>query len=341
MKKIIAVTLIMIICILSGCNKDIKITTGLSKDEIFKISGNSEELAEIMLMLVNEKNKYENNLGADIWTRTFGDVSLETEIKDKVKNQMIELYAIYLMAEKEDIQLSDNEKDTLKLAAEEYFSALSEEKKKILGVTEEHVYHLYEKMYLTDKYYKLITEEEKIEISDEAARVIDVMYIYFQTGIRDIYGNITKYEDEKIAQIHSRAQAVMDKISQGGDFQSMAVSESDDTEHECVFGRGVMEENFEAAAFALTAGESSGLVETEDGYYIIKCINDYLEAETIENKKNLEEKYKADKFKEIYEPFLEKQTLEFNNKVWDKISIHEYSECTSGNLYDIYSAYFN
>ena len=62
MKKRIAVTLIIIICILSGCNKDIKITTGLSKDEIFKISGKSEELAEIMLMLVNEKNKYENNL---------------------------------------------------------------------------------------------------------------------------------------------------------------------------------------------------------------------------------------------------------------------------------------
>jgi len=98
MKKRIVICII-IICILSGCSKDIKITTGLSKNEIFKISGESEELAEVMLVLINEKNKYEAHLGKDIWTRAFEDTSLEVQIKDKVKNQMIELCAISLMAE--------------------------------------------------------------------------------------------------------------------------------------------------------------------------------------------------------------------------------------------------
>ncbi|MCI8717525.1 MAG: peptidylprolyl isomerase [Lachnospiraceae bacterium] len=338
MKKRIAICII-IICILSGCNKDIKITTGLSKNEIFKISGEPEELAEIMLVLMNEKNKYETHLGADIWTRAFEDTNLEAEIKDKVKNQMIELCAISLMAENEDIRLNDSEKDTLEQAAAQYFGSLSDIEKELLDVTEEDVFHLYQKMYLTDKYFDSVTKEDR-EISDEEAKVIEVMYIYFQTGNRDIYGNVTRYDEERITQIREKAQSVLDRVNQGEDFQSLAASESDDTEYKSVFGRGVMEENFETAAFGLTDGQISNLVETEDGYYIIKCIHDYLEMETAENKKNLEDKYKADKFKEIYEPFLEKQTLEFNNKVWQEISIQEYSECVSTDLYDVYNACF-
>lgn len=338
MKKRIVICII-IICILSGCNKDIKITTGLSKNEIFKISGKSEELAEIMLILMNEKNKYEAHLGKDIWTRTFEDTSLEVQIKDKVKNQMIELCAISLMAESEGIHLNDNETKILKQAAAQYFESLSEIEKSLLDVTEEDILHLYEKMYLTDKYFDSVTEEDR-EISDEEAKVIEVMYIYFQTGNKDIYGNVAKYEEDRIAQVREKAQSVFDRVNQGEDFQSLAISESDDTEYKSIFGRGVMEENFETAAFGLADGQVSNLVETEDGYYIIKCIHDYLETETAENKKNLEDKYKADKFKEIYEPFLEKQTLEFNNKIWQEISVQEYSECVSTALYDVYNACF-
>lgn len=338
-RKTIVVIIICIICVFSGCNKDIKITTGLSKNEIFKISGSSEALAEVMLVLMNEKNKYETYLGEDIWTRAFEDTNLETEIKDKVKNQMIELCAISLMAENENIRLNDSEKERLSKAAEEYFAALSDTEKELLNVSEEDVRHLYEKLYLTDKYYDFVTEEDR-EISDEEAKVIEVMYIYFQTGNRDIYGNVVKYDEETTAQVREKAQSVLDRVNQGEDFQSLAASESDDTEYKSIFGRGVMEENFETAAFALTDGGVSGLVETEDGYYIIKCIQDYLETETMENKKNLKDKYKADKFKEIYEPFLEKQTLEFNNKVWQDISIQEYSECINTSLYDVYNACF-
>lgn len=340
MRKIIAVALIILMLLSSGCSKDIKLTTGLSKDEIFKISGQTEKLPEILLVLVNEKNQYEENLGTDIWSRTFGDASLEEEIKSKVKNQMVELSVIYQMALDEGMKLSSSEEETLSLAAAEYFSALRDAEKEAIGVTEETVYHLYEKMYLTEKFYELKTEEEGREISDEDARVIDVLYIYFQTADRDIYGNAVKYEEDRIARIQSEAQSVLDRINQGEDFQSLAVSESDDTEYESIFGRGTMEEHFETAAFGLTDGETSGLVETEDGYYIIKCVNDYLEKETEENKQNLQEKYKADKFREVYEPFLEKQTLEFHNKVWDKISISEYSDCTTGNIYDVYNSYF-
>lgn len=86
MKRKQVMILFMTALLLTGCGKDIKLTTGLAKNEIFKIQGETEELAEVTLVLVNEKNSYENSLGQDIWNRTFDGISLENEIKEKVKN---------------------------------------------------------------------------------------------------------------------------------------------------------------------------------------------------------------------------------------------------------------
>lgn len=342
MRRKMAISFLLVgMLLLSGCNKDIKITTGLSQEEIFRIAGKTESLSEMILVLINEKNRYEGYLGEDIWDRTFENISLEDEMKEKVKNQMVELTTVSLMAAQEKIKIGETEEEQLKLAAAEYYALLGEEQINKLQVTEKDVYHFYEKLYLTDKYYELKTGEEGMEISDEDAKVIEVMYLYFRTGNRDIYGNVNYYDETVLTETKQRAQDVLLRVSQGADFAVLAQTESDAEEYELTFGKGMMEESFENAAFGLSAGECSELVECEDGYYIIKCVSDYLQKETDENKKTMKDKYKAQKFKEIYVPFLEKQELEFNNKVWEKISFDEYTDCDTADLYQVYYSYLS
>ena len=187
------------------------------------------------------------------------------------------------MAKKDGMTLSDGDKEQIAQAADTYFAQIPDEEQKKLGITRDTVYHFYEKLCLTDLYYEKKTKDEGQEISDEDARVIKVMYIYFKTGEKDIYGNVSPYEESKVAAIKEKALGVLDQVNQGGDFQSFAAEYSDSSEYQSVFGRGTMQESFEEAAFSLTSGQNSGLVEAEDGYYIIKCINDYLEKETEEN----------------------------------------------------------
>lgn len=339
MKKIIALILVVISVTLSGCSRDIKISTGLNKDEIFRIGDETADLGEIMLLLVNEKNQYESGLGDDIWTKEFDDINLETEVKNKVKNEAVELYVMYMMAKEEKITLNEDEKTLLHEAAKTYYESLTEEEINGLEITEDTVYRLYEKMYLSDKYYELKTSQSQKEISDEEAKVIEVMYIFFKTGDVDIHGTLIPYEEEKIAEIRSKALSVLENVKQGGDFQSLAIANTDADEFRCIFGRETMEEAFETAAFTLKDGEVSDLVETEKGYYIIKCINDYLSEETQENKINMEERCKADKFKEIYEPYLEKQSLEFHTKLWEQISISDYVDYDSDSIFEVYQTY--
>ncbi len=335
-KRVLALLLVILVSGMTGCKEEIKLTTGLSKDQIFKIDDETEELSELLVLLVNEKNKYEKVFGEDIWNKQFDDVSLETEVKDKVKQQLIELNMIYLMAKEEDITCSEKEKEALRQAAEKYYESLAEDEKTKLNVSKEQIEDLYYKIYVTDKYYEQKTDDESMEISDEEAKVIDVSYIYLKTGDKDIYGKVIPYDEAKIQEIKAKAQDLSYRAHQGEDIQTLADNYSDDEEQRCVIGRGDAEKFFEEAAFALKAGEVSSLIEAEDGFYIIKCMDDYLEAETQEHKKKLEKQYQAERFREIYEPFVAHHTLEFHNKVWNEIYIKDYLTCDSNSFYQIY-----
>lgn len=77
------------------------------------------------------------------------------------------------------------------------------------------------------------------------------------------------------AEAIERAQGVLDAIERGEDFADLARRFSEDSSKNRGgdvggFGRGVMQAEFERAAFALKVGEHSGLVETPFGIHIIE-----------------------------------------------------------------------
>ncbi|WP_080838397.1 peptidylprolyl isomerase [Cohnella massiliensis] len=72
------------------------------------------------------------------------------------------------------------------------------------------------------------------------------------------------------------AEAVLKQLKEGADFATLAQEKSLDPGSKDsggdlgFFGRGVMNEPFETAAFALNVGELSGVVESPNGFHIIK-----------------------------------------------------------------------
>ena len=83
-------------------------------------------------------------------------------------------------------------------------------------------------------------------------------------------------DDKQRDAVRARATAVLERLKKGEDFAAVAKEVSEDKANKDKGGdlgfirRGNAEEAFESAAFALQAGELSGVVETRFGFHVIK-----------------------------------------------------------------------
>lgn len=325
---------------ISGCSvggKNIHLTTGLSDSELFKIDGSVFTVQEAKLYLTTEKNLYEQSFGMDIWDKKIGDVTFEEYVKNNVKNQLAEIKTMNLLAKEKKIKLTEEEKKTAKADAEKYYGLLTEADKKYIGGDLDDVYKAYMEYRLADKVYDELVKDINPEVSDAEAKVIKVASIYAKTYTIDSEGNRVEFTDEEKAVSRKNIEGLLEQIHNGGDFMTIAANNTDADQVEYQFGRGEMIQEFEDSAYALKTDEVSGIIETPDGYYIIKCISDYMQDETQENKELIIQNAKNEAFKKIYDPFVDSLASEFNHSAWNKIKFSDMKEVTVTNFYQCMS----
>ncbi len=327
---------IVMFCI-SGCHSDVLsreiiFTTGLSASEIFKIGGLACTVSEARLLLVNVKNQYEEAFGKEIWDQKIEGKPFQAYVKDMVKNQLAQLKCMVLYANEEKITLTEEEKETLREAAIAYYNSLDKEEIQLLQITETDVWELYRSLAISGKLYDMLTQEVEEEISDAEAKVIVVWHIF-----KDCTGSTDQEKAEKKRELLEIRESL---LTQGADFASLAEEHSDDTKLEYAFGRGEMEQSFEMASFALETGEVSDIIETADGYHLIKCISDYDEEKTGRNKTELLKRRKQEAFDREYAVFIRGLLSEFNEGAWENITFDQFNGIDNKNLYEVYEEYW-
>lgn len=324
----------------SGCSiggKKVYFSTGLSKNELFKIGGSTFEVSEAKLYLTTQKNLYEKSYGTGIWDKDMGGVTLEDYVKDNIKKQLAEIKTLNLLAKDKKVKLTDEETAKAEEAAQTYYDGLSETEIKYMDITLDSVIKAYKEYMLADKVYVELTKDINPEISDSEAKVIKVASIYAKTYTIDAEGNRVEYTDEEKEKSKEGIQELLDEINNGEDFMTVAANNTDANQVEYQFGKGDMIEEFEKEAYSLKADEVSEVIETADGYYVIKCISDYMEDETAERKEEMIQQAKDEYFSSIYTPFVESLSSEFNDDVWNEISFDDMTDINVYNFYDCIS----
>lgn len=345
-KRIWLGMLLVILCLggLSGCGKDgtrIVFTTGFRKDEVFKIEDVSCKQVEIMVYLTTIQNQYEDVYGKEIWNVSLEGVTLEENVKETVLARIAQIKTMYLLAREKGVTLDEAEEAKVAQAADTYFASLTEKEAELLGVSRNIIVEMYREYAMADKVYQEIIRDINPEISDDEARIIEVQHIFFSTSIKDGAGNRVPYPASEKQKIYDKVCQVRELAVDGKhDFAELAEEYSDDTNITYSFGKGEMDVDFETAAFNLETNEVSRVVESSQGYHIIKCLSTFDREETDANKLQIVEKRRKEVFGQEYDAFVDTLVRNLNDKLWDEITLIHDEQLTTSNFFEVYDNCF-
>lgn len=321
-------------------NTKIILTAGFSKNEVFRIDSVSCSKSELMVYLTNTQNQYENVFGEEIWQKNFGDVTLEENVKETVLARIARVKSMTLLAKEQGVALTQEEIDLCTAAAQEYYGSLSGQEIALLEVTPEQIASMYQDYALADKVYHYIIRDINPEISDDVARTIILQHILLKTYTQNAQGTRAPMSEEEKRERYELALELRGRLDQGEDFEILMELYNEAEENTLAIRHGETESSFEEAAFGLAGGEISEIVETEEGYQIIKCISTFDREQTDANKLEIVRERREQVFGEQYEDFVSGLTKQLNEKLWDEISLIHDKEITTTSFFDVYNRFF-
>ena len=320
----------MSLFLLTGCGMDaldrkIVFTTGFSNNEVFRIEDSSCSLTEMKYYLVSTQRGYEDNFGSQIWDQETDSGTVEERLKDSVLAKVAQIKVMNLLAKEKGIELDENEINESASKAAEYFDALSDEDKVAMNnLTLEDITQIYEERAVADKLYDFIIKDINPEISDDEARTITVEQILIKTYKTDASGDRVEYSAGEKDEAHRRIREIYKKLlNEESTFEELMGEYNEADESTVSFGKGELESAYEDAAFDLGTDQVSSIVETSDGYVLIKCISTFNREETEANKIDIVEDRKREVFGAQYDAFVTTLTKELNEKLWNSIDLME------------------
>ena len=301
---------------LGGCG----IGPGLGKQDLFKIDNQRCPLAEAKVLLANYQKQYADLYGVDLWDEAAGqEEDLETYVKDLTLTELADIYTMDLIGQEKEIALSDTEKNQADQAAKAYYGALSDKEKSYMGISGKEMETLYERYALAQKVYDALTEDVSREVSDNEARVMKVQQIF------------TTSEDAA-----RKAKARLDK---GGDFDKVTEEYSETAKRSANIDRSMIPQEAQESVFALKENQISDIVQTEDGYYIFRCVQSYDAKLTEANKEKVLEVRLRKAVDDSCDAQIKAEKSTLNRKAWDETALCDPEDLSETDFFSVFEKY--
>lgn len=307
---------LLCIAMLTGCGSGLPIASEAKATD-------SYSLPQSMIIVATERNRYQQVYTDEIWKVTLDDgSSFQSYLLGQVQEFLQNLKTMTLLAQDQDITLTSAEKDQIRRLADAYYEGLTEADIAYMGITSEDVLNLYQEYHLANKVVNELTRELDLEVSDSDAKVITIQQI-------------------QLADADTAAGVYTQVTAEDSDFAAIAKANSTDSQIERQLGRGEASASLEQAAFALETGQISPVISSDGSYYIIKCINDYDEAATLERKTWIYNERKNQVFQQIYNQFQVDHDLAFSDEIWQNITFSTGDQSTTTNFFQLYHKEFS
>ena len=347
MRRLVPVLTLCVMLMMTGCSaalpfNKVVFTTGFEKDEVFRIEDSTCTLSEAMVYLVGTQGGYEKTFGKDIWNADTDSGTVEQRLKDSVLAKIAQIKVMNLLARENGIELEQSEEQLVLEAAQEYYDTLTDADIAAMNdVTLQDIEKIIREQAIADKLYDYIIRDINPEISDDEARTITVEQIFIKTYSLDSDGNKVPFSDGEKDAAYRRCREIFKNLLNGGSFEELMAQYNEADEGTISFGKGEMDAEFETAAFNLGTEQTSEIIETQDGYAILKCISTFNREETEANKVKIVAQRKREVFGAQYDAFVATLTKQLNQKLWDSVELVDDENVTTTGFMGIYEQYFH
>lgn len=334
MSKLLVFTLALCMVVLTGCGKGstnekkLVVTVGDSKiylDEMmFYIFMTESQLDQIDQM-------YQAYMGMSYWDQEYSEgVTVREYSKTTTMDMAVQYEILYTEAVKAGFKLSEEDKEASVENIEQIMEALSEAQLEKTGLTKEIVTTAWNKSAIAYNYmadliegFDIDDEGIRASINQEDYRQYDTQTLFVSTISYDEDGQSVEMSDSEKAEVKKKIDAYVEKAKAGEDFATLVEEDEDvvSSDRSFLVNDEHTTEEFKEAALKLKKEEVSNVLEMEDGYYIIKMVDDNSD-ESYESAVNeaIQEEENT-RFQEAYEEMKNSYKITINEDVWGEIEL--------------------
>ena len=264
---------------------------------------------------------YAGYMGDDMWSGESEEgKTYEDTVKDSILKSLENMYLMEEHMDEYDISLSDEEKNSIKEAASQFDSENGlAEKEKVSGNTDT-VERVLELLTIQKKVQDAVEAGADTEVSDEEAAQKSMQYVTFSFTTTDEEGNSVDLTDEEKEQLKATAESFAAGAAGAADFAAYA-TEQGQTSQDATFDAesATLPTQLVEAADALGEGETTGVVEGDNGYYVAR-VTSLLDREATDAKKQeIVSERQQELMDETIAGWREDADIEVHERVWDKI----------------------
>ncbi len=324
---VLALAGVMAVLPLAGCSKtleDNEVVATVDGDEI------SAGLANFYARMNQAQYEtwYAGYMGDNMWVSEAEEgKTYEESVKDQIMEDLQNMYLLEDHMKDYEIEISEQEENAVKKAAEEFDEANGlEEKEKVSG-SAGNVERLLTLLTIKQRVGDAIRATADMEVSDEEAAQKAMKYVTFSYTTTDEEGNSTPLTDEEKEDLKKEAEEFAEGAAAAGDFAAYVTEKGYEAKDATFDAEETLTIPAELAKAAdkLEEGGVTGVVENDNGLYVAKVTSLLDKDATEAEKQNIISQRQQEKYDEVIEGWRKDADISVMEKVWKKIDFNELS----------------
>lgn len=268
---------------------------------------------------------YASMLGQDMWTQKGEDGKTREEtVKAAILTEIETLYVLEDHAEEYKVSLTDEEKAAITEAAKAFLKDNKDHVKEAISADQENAERFMTLFTIRAKMYKAMTADVDTNVSDEEAAQKKMQYVSFPFTKTAEDGTKSEMNDEEKKALKEEALSYLEGAKKADDL-SEYTKEKEYQLNDAAFDAKTttVAEEVIKAADALKEGEFSELIETKDGYYVVKLVSEFDRDATDAKKETIVSQRKQTKVQELEQAWLKEAKIKEHKSVWKQISFED------------------